>query len=124
MKRILVVDDEKDVEVLFRQQFRKAIKSEEISFLFAFSGLEALSMIGELNGADLVMFTDINMPGMTGLELLEKVKHNYPELKVYIISAYDLKEYHDSAKQLGAVEFIPKPIDFAIIKDKISNIDL
>lgn len=124
MKKILVVDDEKDVELLYRQQFRKAIKSEEISFTFAFSGTEALLKMGELNDADLVMFTDINMPGMTGLELLEKTKQKYPDMKVFIVSAYDLKEYHDSAKKLGAVEFIPKPIDFTLIKNKISSSDL
>lgn len=124
MKKIIVVDDEKDVEILYRQQFRKAIKSEEINFVFAFSGLEALSIMEELKEDDFMMFTDINMPGMTGLELLEKVKVQYPETKVYVVSAYDLKEYQESAKKLGAEAFIPKPIDFAVIKDKIVKNDL
>lgn len=124
MKTVIIVDDEKDVELIFRQQFRKDIKEERINLQFAFSGDEALELVNNRHQLDFVMFTDINMPGMTGLELLRKVKLIWPEAKVYVVSAYDLEEYHTSARELGAEDFLPKPFDFTIIKGKLENQNL
>ena len=124
MKKILVVDDERDIELLYRQHFRKAINEQKLSFKFAFSGAEALDMMGSQCDPELIMLTDINMPGMSGLELLQKVKEQCPQAMVYVISAYDTADYHITAKQLGAEEFIPKPIDFLLLKDKLVNTNI
>ncbi len=124
MKKILIVDDERDIESLYRQYFRKAINEQKLSLQFAFSGSEALEMIGNQCDPELIMLTDINMPGMTGLELLQKVKEKCPKAMVYVVSAYDTAAYHTSAKEFGAEEFITKPIDFLMLKEKLVNINL
>lgn len=121
MKKILVVDDERDLELIYRQHFKKAIGAGELNFQFAFSGDEAMAMLGQTGDSDFVMLTDINMPGMSGLELLQKVKLQYPDAMVYVVSAYDMEEYQLSARQLGAAEFIPKPIDFIELKNKLAK---
>lgn len=120
MKRILVVDDEKDVEILFRQYFRKSVSQHEVELSFAFSGDEALSLIRNFNHNDaLIILSDINMPGMTGIELLEKIKVLYPQSTVFMISAYDREDYRQAAIKLGAEDFFPKPVDFTALKKKI-----
>ena len=120
--RILVVDDEKDVEVLFRQKFRKELKSNSIELVFAFSGQEALEFL-EKNIPPKIMyiFSDINMPGMTGLELLDIVKQRFPQIKVSMISAYGDKDNHDKAMASGAKEFFTKPIDFESLKEEVKS---
>lgn len=121
--KILIVDDEKDVEVLFRQKFRKEIKKGEISLEFAFSGAEALDILSSDNPPKFVyVFSDINMPGMTGLELLDKIKSKFPEINVSMISAYGDKENYDKAIQSGAKEFFTKPIDFDSLKTEINKL--
>lgn len=122
MIKILVVDDEKDVEMLFRQKFRKEIRSNQIHMEFAFSGNEALDVLGSSEPPDVVyVFSDINMPGMSGLELLEKVRKKYPAIKVSMISAYGDQENYERAIASGAREFFTKPIDFESLKDEINN---
>jgi CheY-like chemotaxis protein len=121
--RILVVDDEKDVEFLFRQKFRKEIRSKALELVFAFSGQEALAMLEQSNPPNVIyIFSDINMPGMTGLELLERVKKKYPEIKVSMISAYGDKANFEKAKESGAKEFFTKPIDFDSLKEEIRDL--
>ena len=95
MIKILVVDDERDVETLFSQRFRKEIRSGEVELNFAFNGEDALTYLHNLNPFDLVVvLSDINMPGMTGLELLKTIKSEYKELRVMMITAYgDEKNY-------------------------------
>ncbi len=118
--RILVVDDEKDVEILFRQKFRKEVRNKSLDLVFAFSGQEALDMLEKSDPPKVVyIFSDINMPGMTGLELLDKVKLRFPEIKVSMISAYGDKENYDKAIESGAKEFFTKPIDFNSLKEEI-----
>jgi two-component system response regulator (stage 0 sporulation protein F) len=121
--RILVVDDEKDVEILFRQKFRKEIRNNNLELVFAFSGQEALEFL-EKNNPPRVMyiFSDINMPGMTGLELLDIVKQRFPQIKVSMISAYGDKANHDKAIASGAKEFFTKPINFDSLKSEISSL--
>ena len=120
--RILVVDDEKDVEILFRQKFRKELKSNSLELVFAFSGREALEFLEENIPPNIMyIFSDINMPGMTGLELLDIVKQRYPQIKVSMISAYGDKDNHDKAMASGAKEFFTKPIDFDSLKEEVKS---
>jgi len=121
--RILVVDDERDVELLFRQKFRKEIRSKSLELVFAFSGQEALDMLEKSNPPNVVyIFSDINMPGMTGLELLDKVKEKFPDIKISMISAYGDKDNYEKAIGSGAKEFFTKPIDFVSLKEEIKNL--
>ena len=119
--KILVVDDEKDVEMLFRQKFRKEVKAKSLELVFAFSGKEALDVLEKRNPPDVMyVFSDINMPGMTGLELLEKVKLRFPQIKISMISAYGDSENYEKAMQSGAKEFFTKPINFESLKIEIN----
>ena len=121
--RILVVDDEKDVELLFRQKFRKEIKSKSLELVFAFSGQEALDILEKSNPPKVIyIFSDINMPGMTGLELLEQVKERFPNIKISMISAYGDKDNYEKAIGSGAKEFFTKPIDFDTLKEEIKGL--
>jgi CheY-like chemotaxis protein len=120
--KFLVVDDEKDVEILFRQKLRKEIRSGEIEIEFAFSAQEALNKLHYQNPPDVVyIFSDINMPGMSGLDMLEKVKAEFPFIKVSMISAYGDSENYDRAISSGATGFFTKPIDFDNLKAEILN---
>lgn len=121
--KILVVDDEKDVEILFRQKFRKEVKSQNLELVFAFSGQEALELLEQSDPPEVMyIFSDINMPGMTGLELLEKVKARFPQIKISMISAYGDAENYNKAKESGAKEFFTKPIDFISLKEEINSL--
>ncbi len=120
--KFLVVDDEKDVEMLFRQKFRKELRSGLLELEFALSGQEALEMLRSRRPPDVMyIFSDINMPGMTGLELLEIVKTEFPQIKVSMISAYGDTENYDRAISSGAKEFFTKPIDFDSLKKEIQR---
>jgi two-component system response regulator (stage 0 sporulation protein F) len=121
--RILVVDDEKDVELLFRQKFRKEVKNNSLELVFAFSGQEALDILEKSNPPKVVyIFSDINMPGMTGLELLDQVKGKYPDIKISMISAYGDTDNYNKAIKSGAKEFFTKPIDFKSLKEEIKEL--
>jgi len=120
--KFLVVDDEKDVEFLFRQKFRKEIRKGELELVFAFSGQEALKILNSSKPPDVVyVFSDINMPGMTGIELLETIKAEHPEIHVSMISAYGDQDNYNQAIESGAKEFFTKPIDFDSLKSEIYN---
>lgn len=120
MLKFLVVDDEVDVEMLFRQHFRKEIRSGELILEFAFSGDEALRLLRSTTPPDVMyIFSDINMPGMTGIELLAKVKAEFPTIHVSMISAYGDDDNMRNAMSTGAKEFFTKPIDFEKLKEEI-----
>lgn len=121
---ILVVDDEKDVQVLFEQRFRKEIKNNEIVFAFAFSGEEALEYLNEHNHGAVLILSDINMPGMSGLELLRHIKEKYntPPPLVMMITAYGDAENYNTAMRLGADDFLTKPVEFTLLKEKLKAI--
>ena len=120
--KFLVVDDEKDVEMLFRQKFRKEIRNGLIELEFAFSGQDALDLIQNTQPPDvLYIFSDINMPGMSGLELLNKVKSQYPQIQVSMISAYGDDDNYRKAIDNGAKEFFTKPIDFKSLKQEVQQ---
>ncbi len=121
--RILIVDDERDVETLFRQKFRKEIKNDNLELIFAFSGDEAMEILQQSEPPTVVyVFSDINMPGMTGLELLEKIKLKFPQINVSMVSAYGDAENYNKAIQSGAKEFFTKPIDFDSLKKEVAQI--
>lgn len=122
--KILVVDDEKDIQPLFEQRFRKEIKSGEINFVFAFSGEEALDRMIEYKHEAVLILSDINMPGMSGLDLLDKIKQSYhaPPPVVMMITAYGDSENYKKAMSMGADDFITKPVDFNALKDKIKTL--
>lgn len=122
--KILVVDDEIDVQILFEQRFRKEIREKEIEFVFAFSGEEALTYMNNHEQEAVLILSDINMPGMSGLELLGHIKHKYhkPPPVVMMITAYGDAENFNTAKELGADDFLTKPVDFTVLKEKLKSI--
>lgn len=121
--KFLVVDDERDVEMLFLQKFRKEIRSGLIELEFAFSGQDALGRLQNTQPPDVMyIFSDINMPGMSGLEMLEKIKSQFPQIQVSMISAYGDDDNYQRAKDSGAKEFFTKPIDFASLKQEMQEI--
>lgn len=121
--KILIVDDERDVEVLFRQKFRKELKKGKLELLFAFSAKEALDRLNRDVPPEVVyVFSDINMPGLSGLELLEAIKKDFPAISVSMISAYGDKENYNRAIQSGAKEFFTKPIDFTSLKEEVNQL--
>jgi len=122
--KILVVDDEKDIQTLFEQRFRREIRGHEMEFAFAFSCEEALAYINKHEHEVVLILSDINMPGMSGLVLLEKIKHIYavPPPIVMMITAYGDSENYTKAIQLGADDFLTKPVDFVLLKEKLKHL--
>ena len=117
---VLVVDDEPDVEALFRQQFRRDLRAQRFVMDFASSAADALSRIASTIGQSLILIlSDINMPGMTGLEMLPKVKEIRPEVPVIMITAYGDADTRRKALEGGAEGLFPKPIDFAMLRTEI-----
>jgi CheY-like chemotaxis protein len=124
--KILVVDDEKDIKTLFEQRFRREIRSGEFIFDFAFSGEEALEYLKNNHQEVVLILSDINMPGMSGLQLLKKIKEKYevPPPVVMMITAYGDSENYSQAMQLGADDFLTKPVDFKMLKEKIKTLEV
>lgn len=121
--KVLVVDDEHDVKLLFEQKFRKEIKSGAMNFSFAYSGQEALDYLRSGDQGAVLILSDINMPGMSGLELLKQIRKESPTPPpiVMMITAYGDQQNRDSARQLGANDFLTKPLDFNTLKEKLIN---
>ncbi len=119
--KILAVDDEKDIQSLFQQRFRKEIRSGDLNFVFALSGEEAVDLLQKMRHEALLILSDINMPGMSGLELLKHIRSNYeqPPPVVMMITAYGDEENRNVAKRLGANDFLTKPLDFSLLKNKL-----
>jgi DNA-binding NtrC family response regulator len=118
--RVLVVDDEPDVEALFRQQFRREVREGHYLLYFALSAGAALAMLDDTIGEEIILLvSDINMPGMGGLDLLPIVKTRRPDLLVFMISAYGDADTVTTALARGADEFFTKPVDFLKLKQDI-----
>jgi CheY-like chemotaxis protein len=119
---ILVVDDETDMESLFQQRFRKEIREGQVRFAFASSGEEALTYMNNHTHEAILILSDINMPGMSGLDLLQQIKQKYetPPPVVMMVTAYGDDENYKQAMTLGADDFLTKPIDFNLLKDKLN----
>lgn len=118
---ILVVDDEPDVEPLFRQQFRRELRAGRFALEFALSASAALRVIGETPARLILILSDINMPEMSGLELLPKVKAARPDVPVIMISAYGDAEVARRAREGGAEALLAKPIDFSVLRGAIET---
>ena len=119
---VLVVDDEPDVEALFRQQFRKDLRAERFMMEFANSAADALSRIASTVEQSLILIlSDINMPGMTGLEMLPRVKQMRPDVPVIMITAYGDPETRRRAIESGASGLLTKPIDFTLLREEIDT---
>ena len=119
--KILVVDDELDMQTLFQQKFRKEIKEGIVDFVFATSGEQALDYLNSNEHEAVLILSDINMPGMSGLKLLEHIKHKFlaPPPVVMMITAYGDPENYAEAMKLGADDFLTKPVDFILLKEKL-----
>lgn len=121
--KILIVDDELDVEDLFRQKLRKEIRSGMLELEFAFSGKQALEILASEHPPKVVyVFSDINMPGMSGLEMLEIIRTRFPQIQVSMISAYGDEANYKKAKESGAKEFYTKPVNFENLKQEIASL--
>ena len=116
---ILIVDDEPDIAELFRQRFRREVRQGQYVLHFAESGEEALRRLGEIRPELIVILSDINMPGMDGLELLGEVRRLRPELPVLMVTAYGDDERRHRADELGAADFLSKPVDFDQLKQQL-----
>jgi len=120
---ILVVDDEPDVAELFRQRFRREARQGTYVLHFSYSGEEALAKLDDgIRPQLIVILSDINMPGMDGLALLHEIKQRWPELPVMMITAYGDDERRRRADQYGAAEFLTKPVDFELLKERLSQL--
>jgi CheY-like chemotaxis protein len=120
---MLVVDDEPDVADLFRQRFLRETRQGRYVMHFAASGEQALNLLtGEIQPELIVILSDINMPGMDGLELLGEVKQRRPDLPVMMVTAYGDDERRRRARELGASEFINKPVDFDQLKESLRQL--
>ena len=120
---ILVVDDEPDVAELFRQRFRREARQGTYVLHFAASGEDALEKLADgIEPALIVILSDINMPGMDGLTLLGEIKQRFPDLPVMMVTAYGDDERRRRADDLGASEFISKPVDFDFLKEHLRRL--
>jgi CheY-like chemotaxis protein len=119
---VLVVDDEPDVEMLFRQQFRRDLRAGRFTMDFAQSGEGALQRISAAAGQSLILIlSDINMPGMSGLELLPKAKAARPDVPIIMITAYGDDNTRRKALEGGAEALLTKPIDFVVLRNEIDG---
>ena len=119
----LIVDDEPDVADLFRQGFRRETRQGSYVMHFAASGAEALHRLaGEIEPTLVAVLSDINMPGMDGLELLAEIKQRFPDLPVMMVTAYGDTDRRKRATEYGAAEFITKPVDFDQLKAQLRQL--
>lgn len=118
---VLIVDDEEDAQALMRQMFRREIRKGTLDFEFATSGREALTLIEDIDDTGLLVLTDVNMPEMTGLELLAQVRERHESLPIIMVTAYGDAEIRRRAEDLGATAFVTKPIDFAELRALVAE---
>lgn len=123
---ILVVDDESDIQPLFKQRFRKEIKSGEVTFHFALSGEEAVTYLAAEASEVVLILSDVNMPGMSGLELLQHIRESHSTAPPFVmmITAYGDESNYRQSMELGADDFLTKPLDFRLLKDKLKDLDI
>lgn len=125
--KILVVDDEADVQPLFLQRFRKEIRNHELEFDFALSGEQALSYLNNRPTEVVLILSDINMPGMSGIELLNHIRKDYnnpPPPIIMMVTAYGDEDNRRNALQNGANDFLTKPLDFNLLKEKLKTLNI
>jgi len=121
--RILVVDDEADVAELFKRRFRRELRRGDFDMSFARSAPEALDFLAETGAKDTILVvSDVAMPEMDGMELLEEIKGRWPHLSVVMVTAFDNMQTRQKAEALGATDFFAKPLDFEMLKAGLSEI--
>ena len=118
---ILVVDDEPDVEDLFRQQFRRDLREARFTMDFARSGAQALEIVAEAEASLIMILSDVNMPGMSGLDLLPKAREVRPDVPIFMITAYGDADTKRKALESGAHGLLTKPIDFTLLREEIDS---
>jgi len=119
--RIMIVDDEIDIQPLFNQKFKNEIRNGRVELVYCFSAEDALAHLESVGSTEFVLIlSDINMPGMNGIELLKVLKQKYPHLKVFMITAYDDEEKYQKAVQFGADNYLTKPLDFDKLKKDLN----
>lgn len=121
---ILIVDDELDIKPLFEQRFRREIRSGSLTLVFANSGVSALDYLTQYGTENLIILSDINMPGMSGFDFLRQVRSAYalpPPPVILMITAYGDQQNYDQAMQHGANDFLTKPLDFTQLKAKLTQ---
>ena len=118
---ILVVDDEPDVEALFRQQFRRDLRAARFAMDFARSAMQALDLVAEAEASLILILSDVNMPGMNGLDFLPKARQARPDVPVIMITAYGDAETRRKAVERGAAGLFTKPIDFPELRVEIDR---
>lgn len=123
--KILIVDDEADIQPLFLQKFRKEIRSGELNFFFAQSGEEAIELFNEKASEVILILSDINMPGMSGLDLLRHIKERHPDRPPFVmmITAYGDERNRKDSLALGADDFLTKPLDFSGLKERLKHLN-
>lgn len=119
MIKIIAVDDETDAKILFEHFFRKEIEQKTVSLSFVQSAKECLELLEENSGTRTLVITDINMPQTNGIELAEKINQAMPEVKVFLLSAYEARSQLERIKHLNVAEYITKPVDFDELKKKV-----
>ena len=120
VRKLLIVDDEPEVEVMFKQRLRREVRAGTYQLFFARSGIEALDVLRQSPDIGLVL-TDLNMPGMGGLELLAALGANWPDVPSIVVSAYGDPAHVSEASELGAAGFVVKPVDFADLRDMLQR---
>ncbi len=123
MKKIMIVDNEPDTQYLFSKKFKKEVKAGKFEFIFAASAQEALSYLDSENHQTIdLIISDINLPGINGLEMLKIIKEKYPTINVCMLTAHGYDNHYKLAKEYGANDYLIKPINFAEIKDNFLNL--
>ena len=117
-RKVLVVDDEPDVQLMFQQRMRREVRAGIYELFFAQSGLEALEALRENPGIRLIL-TDLNMPGMDGMELLGALGESWPEVQSIVVSAYGDPQRMNEARERGAQGFVVKPVNFSDLKEML-----
>ena len=117
-RQVLVVDDEPGVQMMFKQRMRREVRAGTYELFFAQSGLEALEVLRDNPGIRLIL-TDLNMPGMDGMELLGALEESWPEVQSIVVSAYGDPERMEAARQRGAQGFVVKPVNFGELKEML-----
>ena len=121
--KVLIVDDEQDVKQLFEQKFRREVRSGQLELIFEYSAQGALDYLDHHETSEIgVVLSDINMPGMSGIDLLRESKSRFANLRVVMITAYSDETNYQAALKYGSDDYLTKPVDFAMLRDRVFHL--